>query len=109
MGDRDEATPRMVSEFRRRRDQFIRDLGQVPGFRCSPPDGAFYAWVNVADTGLAAEEVCRILLEDGGVAAIPGAGFGPSGNDFIRCSFASSTTTLRDAVEPIHKVSVGWR
>jgi aspartate aminotransferase len=107
--DRDEATPRMVSEFRRRRDQFTRDLGQVAGFRCAPPDGAFYAWVNVADTGLPAEEVCRILLEDAGVAAIPGAGFGPSGKDFIRFSFASSTGTLREAVERIHKVSVAWR
>jgi aspartate aminotransferase len=107
--DRDGATPRMVSEFRRRRDQFIRDLGQVAGFRCAPPDGAFYAWVNVAGTGLPAEEVCRILLEDAGVAAIPGAGFGPSGTDFIRFSFASSTDTLREAVERIHKVSVAWR
>jgi aspartate aminotransferase len=107
--DRDDATPRMVAEFHRRRDQFTRDLGQVPGFRCAPPDGAFYAWVNIAGTGASAEEVCRILLEDGGVAAIPGAGFGPSGNDFIRFSFASSTATLREAVERIHKVSVAWR
>jgi aminotransferase len=99
----------MVSEFHRRRDQFTRDLGQVAGFRCAPPDGAFYAWVNIAGTGLPAEEVCRILLEDAGVAAIPGAGFGPSGKDFIRFSFASSTETLREAVERIHNVSVAWR
>jgi aspartate/methionine/tyrosine aminotransferase len=107
--DREDATPRMVAEFCVRRDQFTRDLGRVPGFRCAPPEGAFYAWVNVADTGAGAEEVCRILLEDAGVAAIPGAGFGPSGKDFIRFSFASSTATLREAVERIHKVSVAWR
>src|SRR5213078_911730 len=77
--DRDQATPRMVAEFHRRREQFTHDLNQVAGFRCSQPAGAFYAWVNVAGTGASAEDVCRIMLEDAGVAAIPGAGFGPSG------------------------------
>ena len=107
--DREQATPRMVAEFHHRSDQFIRDLNQVPGFRCQPPEGAFYAWVNVADTGRSAEEICRIMLEEAGVAAIPGAAFGPSGEDFIRFSFASSTATLREAVERIHKVSGAWQ
>ena len=106
--DREQATPRMVAEFHRRRDQFIRDLNQVTGFRCRLPEGAFYAWVNVSDTGLGADEVCRIMLEEAGVAAIPGAAFGPSGKDFLRCSFASSTATLHEAVERIHAVSRAW-
>lgn len=107
--DRDEATPRMVAEFHRRRDQFTHDLNQISGFRCLPPAGAFYAWVNVADTGASAEEVCRIMLEDAGVAAIPGAAFGPTGSDFIRFSFASSTALLREAIERIRKVSAAWQ
>src|SRR5262249_26811370 len=106
--DRAEATPRMVAEFTRRRDQFTRDLNRVPGFRCLPPDGAFYAWVNVAGTGLAAEEVCRIMLEEAGVAAIPGAAFGVAGRDFVRFSFASSLATLDEAVERIRRVSPAW-
>jgi aspartate/methionine/tyrosine aminotransferase len=106
--DREGATPRMVSEFGRRREQFVRDLNRVPGFRCAPPEGAFYAWVNVADTGLTAEELCRIMLEEGGVAAIPGAAFGPSGADFVRFSFASSSATLREAVNRIQRVSRAW-
>ena len=69
--DRDGATPRMVNEFGKRRQQFIRDLNSIPGFRCQAPEGAFYAWVNIADTGMTAEELCRILLEESGVAAIP--------------------------------------
>ncbi len=107
--DRAEATSRMVAEFTRRRDQFTRDLGRVPGFRCSPPDGAFYAWVNVAGTGLRAEEVCRIMLEEAGVAAIPGAAFGVAGKEFVRFSFASSLATLGEAVERIQRVSAAWR
>jgi aspartate aminotransferase len=107
--DREGATPRMVAEFSKRREQFTRDLNQVPGFRCAPPEGAFYAWVNIVDTGTTAEEVCRIMLDDAGVAAIPGAAFGASGKDFVRFSFASSTATLHEAVERIKKVSAAWQ
>ena len=107
--DRAQATPRMVKEFARRREQFVRDLNRVPGFRCTPPEGAFYAWVNISDTGSRAEEICRIMLDDAGVAAIPGAAFGASGKDFVRFSFASSTATLQEAVERILKVSSAWQ
>ena len=107
--DREGTTPRMVGEFVKRREQFIRDLNRVPGFRCTPPEGAFYAWVNISDTGMSAEELCRILLEEAGVAAIPGAAFGDAGTDFIRFSFASSTATLQEAVERILRVSSAWQ
>ena len=107
--DRENNTPRMVGEFSRRREQFARDLNRVPGFRCLPPEGAFYAWVDITGTGISAEELCRILLEEAGVAAIPGAAFGPSGKEFIRFSFASSMETLREAVERIEKVSSAWQ
>jgi aspartate aminotransferase len=106
--DRDGTTQRMVREFTARRQQFIRDLNRVPGFRCLPPEGAFYAWVNISETGMSAEELCRILLEEAGVAAIPGAAFGIAGTDFIRFSFASSTATLREAVDRILRVSANW-
>ena len=106
--DREGNTPHMVGEFARRRQQFANDLNRVPGFRCLPPEGAFYAWVDITATGMSAEDLCRILLEDAGVAAIPGAAFGPSGKDFIRFSFASSMATLKEAVERIEKVSTAW-
>ncbi|HXR14786.1 MAG TPA: pyridoxal phosphate-dependent aminotransferase [Terriglobales bacterium] len=107
--DREGTTPRMVGEFAKRREQFIRDLNRVPGFRCAPPQGAFYAWVNISGTGMSAEELCRIMLEEAGVAAIPGAAFGAAGTDFIRFSFASSTATLREAVQRILRVSATWQ
>jgi aspartate aminotransferase len=103
------ATARMVREFAGRRDQFVSELNRIPGFRCLPPDGAFYAWVNIAGTGLTAEEVCRIMLEDAGVAAIPGSAFGVVGKEFVRFSFASSNATLHEAVERIAKASVAWQ
>ena len=107
--DREGNTERMVGEFARRREQFARDLNRVPGFRILPPEGAFYAWVDITGTGTPAEELCRVMLEEGGVAAIPGAAFGPAGKDFVRFSFASSMETLREAVERIQKVSSAWQ
>jgi aspartate aminotransferase len=107
--DREGTTPRMVAEFARRRKQFVHDLNEVPGFCSAPPDGAFYAWVDIRGTGTSAEEICRILLEDAGVAAIPGAAFGPSGKYFVRFSFASSLENLREAAARIMKVSAAWQ
>ena len=49
-------------------EQFVQDLNQVPGFRCESPAGAFYAWVDIRDTGVSAEQICRVLLEEAGVA-----------------------------------------
>jgi len=107
--DTESATERMRQEFARRREQFARDLNRVPGFRCMPPQGAFYAWVNIEDTGLSAEEVCRIMLEEGGVAGIAGAAFGVNATNCVRFSFASSSAILREAVERIQKVSCAWQ
>ncbi len=107
--DREGNTPYMVGEFARRREQFVSELNCVPGFRCYPPEGAFYAWVDITGTGMSAEALCRILLEDAGVAVIPGAAFGPTGKEFIRFSFASSMATLHEAVERIVKVSSAWQ
>ena len=73
--DREGNTEYMVGEFTRRREQFGCGLNRVPGFRCEAPEGAFYAWVDITATGMSAENLCRILLEDAGVAAIPGAAF----------------------------------
>jgi aspartate/methionine/tyrosine aminotransferase len=107
--DREGATPRMVGEFAKRRELFVRDLNRVPGFRCDPPEGAFYAWVDISEAGLSAEEICRIMLEEAGVAAIPGAAFGPGGADYVRFSFASSTAILKEAVERILRVCSAWQ
>ncbi|HZU44373.1 MAG TPA: pyridoxal phosphate-dependent aminotransferase [Terriglobales bacterium] len=106
--DRQRTTEKMVTEFARRRQQFIADLNRIPGFRCVPPEGAFYAWVNISDTGLSAEELCRRMLEESGVAAIPGAAFGDAGREYVRFSFASSTLLLQEAARRIEKLADTW-
>ena len=106
--DSTHAVDKMVEEYRQRRDIFVKGLNRIPGFRCQIPEGAFYAWVNVADTGLPAEEVARLLLEEGGVAGIAGAAFGAEGKDYLRFSLVSAPKLLEEALSRIGKVSAGW-
>jgi len=107
--DSTNAVEAMVTEYGKRRDQFVAGLNQIPGFRCQAPDGAFYAWVNIEDTGLSAEEVQKLLLEEAGVAGIAGAAFGPGGKNFLRFSLVSARKLLEEALERMQRVSVHWR
>lgn len=107
--DSTNAVPAMVEEYRKRRDLFVGKLNRIPGFRCQSPDGAFYAWVNIEETGMPAEEVQRVLLEEAGVAGIAGAAFGAEGKNYLRFSLVSATHLLEDALERIQRVSSRWR
>jgi aspartate/methionine/tyrosine aminotransferase len=107
--DSTNAVEAMVAEYRKRRDQFVAGLNQIPGFRCQAPDGAFYAWVNIEETGLSAEEVQKLLLEEAGVAGIAGAAFGAGGKNFLRFSLVSARKLLEEALERMQRVSVHWR
>ena len=103
------AVPAMVGEFKKRRDMFVSRLNRIPGFRCQTPGGAFYAWVNIEDTGRSAEEVQQLLLEEAGVAAIAGAAFGREGKNYLRFSLVSAPHLLEEALDRIERVARGWR
>ena len=107
--DTTNAVDAMVAEYNLRRDLFLNSLAKIPGFRCHSPAGAFYAWVNIEDTGLPAEEVQKLLLEEAGVAAIAGAAFGAEGNHYLRFSLVSARSLLEDALDRIQRLSVKWR
>jgi aspartate/methionine/tyrosine aminotransferase len=89
----------MVGEFRRRRDFLVAALGRLPGWRCALPGGAFYAFPGVQGTGLSSSEIAARLLDEAGVAVLAGNSFGPSGEGYIRLSYASSMENLERAVD----------
>jgi aspartate/methionine/tyrosine aminotransferase len=109
LSDSTNAVSAMVAQYRQRRDLFVAGLNRIPGFRCQSPDGAFYAWVNVAETGKPPEEIQKILLEEVGVAAIAGAAFGAEGKNFLRFSLANATPLLEEALERMQRASIHWR
>jgi aspartate/methionine/tyrosine aminotransferase len=91
----------MVAEFRRRRDAFVEGLNTLPGFRCRVPEGAFYAFPCIQDTGLSSREVADRLLNEAGVACLSGTAFGEFGEGYLRFSYANSLDNLNEAVRRI--------
>ena len=81
-------------------------LNQLPGFRCQPPDGAFYAFPDVSAAyrpgRQGSVEFTEFLLERAQVAVVPGAAFGA--DDHIRISFACSRAQLLAGLERMAEV-----
>jgi aspartate/methionine/tyrosine aminotransferase len=96
-----EPVRRMVAAFAERRQYFIAALNALPGFRCVSPGGAFYAFPNVAGTGIACRELESQLLDEAGVATIAGTSFGALGEGYLRFSYAASLAALEDGVARI--------
>jgi aminotransferase len=91
---------RMVAEYDRRRKLMLSGFRQM-GLPCFEPKGAFYIFPSIAPTGMNDEEFAYRLLEEEKVAVVPGSAFGESGKGHIRCSYASSTANLTEALKRI--------
>jgi aspartate aminotransferase len=98
----------MVTEFRRRRDAIVAGLNGIPGFRCSVPAGAFYAFPNVTGTGVPTRELADMLLFEGGVACLSGTAFGSYGEGYLRFSYANSLENIQEALARIRALSDRW-
>jgi aminotransferase len=71
------------------------------GLDCFEPKGAFYVFPSIKSSGLSSEEFCVRLLREEKVATVPGNAFGECGEGFIRCSYASSMESLKEALRRI--------
>ena len=89
---------RMNAEYRVRRDAIVAGINAIPGLSARTPEGAFYLFVNIRETGLSSEEFAMRLLEEGRVALSPGSAFGPSGEGYVRISYASPVDILEKGV-----------
>jgi len=94
----------MVAAWDRRRHAVADGLNGVKGLRCPKPEGAFYAFVDVRETGLDSLEAADLLLREAHVAAVPGIAFGDAGEGHLRLSFATSDELLDRAVRQIGDV-----
>ena len=94
----------MVAEFRVRRDLVVGGLNSIPGVRCLLPAGAFYAFPDIAGTGLTGAEMAEKLLNDGGVSVLAGTAFGRAGRNHLRLSYANSRANLEEAIARMRSV-----
>lgn len=93
----------MMEDFKKRRDIFIPALNEIPGISCKTPEGAFYAFPNISEIPMGAEDFADYLLEKAGVAVLPGSAFGAHAAKHLRLCFANSVENLEKAVERISK------
>jgi aspartate aminotransferase len=99
-----ESVDRMLSEFRARRDLIVAGLNELPGVECVTPQGAFYAFPRIADTGHSAGTLADLLLDEAGVACLAGTAFGRYGEGHLRFSYANSRENISRALEHINEV-----
>ena len=88
----------MVTEFRKRRDAIVDGLNAVEGVSCIKPLGAFYVFPNVSQLPLSCQDLSDYLLEDAGVAVLPGTAFGKYGDGYLRLSYANSLENIQEAL-----------
>jgi aminotransferase len=86
---------RLAYDARRR---VIVDGLRAAGLPTFEPEGAFYAFPDIRSTGLSSEDFAQQLLQEEHVACVPGHAFGPSGDGFLRCSYATSLDKIEEAV-----------
>ena len=97
----------MNAEFKKRHDYFIAALNSLPGISALPASGAFYAWADCSAAMMTFgckddNSFAEMLINDAGVAVVPGSAFGAPGH--FRASFATSMATLEKCIERMKKV-----
>jgi aminotransferase len=93
---------KMVAEYDRRRRLIVKGLNEI-GLSCFEPQGAFYAFPSIAASGMSDNEFAERLLQEEQVAVVPGSAFGPSGEGYVRCCYATAYEKIEEALERIHR------
>jgi aspartate aminotransferase len=100
--------PKMVAEFKKRRDAIVGALNGIPGITCAMPPGAFYVFPKVSTLYgknykgkkiSTSNDFSEFLLEAANVAVVPGGAFG--NDDYIRLSYATSMELILEGMKRI--------
>ncbi len=91
----------MLTAFAERRKFMLERIKAMPKISCPIPEGAFYVFIDISNTGLKSLEFCQKLLESYQVAAIPGIAFG--NDNCIRLSYATDMTSINKGMDRLEK------
>jgi aspartate aminotransferase len=92
----------MRNEFKKRRDEAVELINSIEGLDVLTPNGAFYLFVNHSQIEPKSMEFAKRLLEEKGVAIVPGIGFGSEG--YFRFSFATDIDSIRRGIKRIEEL-----
>jgi aminotransferase len=98
-------TPEMIKmrdAYHHRRDFLVKRLNEM-GLSCHSPGGAFYVFPDIRPMGLSSKEFAMRLLDEEGVAAVPGSAFGACGEGFLRCCYATGFDDLKIAMDKMER------
>jgi aspartate/methionine/tyrosine aminotransferase len=93
----------MAAEFSQRRRLITDGLRSIPGINCPEPEGAFYVFPSIKETGLSSSEFEERALSEAGVALLSGSAFGEYGEGYVRLSYANSQENIKKALERLDK------
>jgi aspartate aminotransferase len=91
----------MAEQFNERRALLSDRLMAMPGLKLQPPEGAFYAFPDVSHYQLDSMTLCNRLLDEVGLAVVPGVAFGD--DRCIRLSCAASSETINDGLDRLQR------
>jgi len=98
-GEADDDIEAMRVQFKARRDEAVKLFNEVDGLSVLSPAGAFYLFVNIKEVSNDSMQFCKELLEEQGIAVVPGVGFGSEG--YFRFSFATDIESIREGIKRI--------
>ena len=101
LGGTQEPLHQMQAAYCRRREIITEGFASIDGLHCFAPQGAFYALVDIGETGMQAMEFAMDLLEKERVVVVPGHAFGEQSNRYVRLSFATSEENIREGLRRI--------
>ncbi len=93
-----------VAEYQKRRDIIVEGLNELSGVSCQKPQGAFYVFPNIKAFNKTSSEIANMMLEEAGVALLPGSAFGTNGEGYLRLSYANSVENIQQALERMRGV-----
>jgi aminotransferase len=96
-----ESLHRMIQTYTARRKLIVDGINSMNNLSCVPPKGAFYCFANIRKSGMSSEEFAMALIKETGVATVPGSGFGPSGEGYLRMSYATSEENITSGLARI--------
>lgn len=94
----------MIDTFQERRDLIHKLVNNINGISAKLPDGAFYLFANIKETGMNDIEFANKILNDVGVATCPGSYFGQYGAGYVRFCFANSTNNIKKGISRINEI-----
>lgn len=93
----------MMNTYKERRDIIVDGLNSIRGISCVKSNGAFYVFPNITKTGMTSGQFAKYLLDDDGVAVVPGTNFGEYGEGYIRLTYATNIENIKIGLERIRK------